>query len=76
MNPLRTTPPVPPDFAEVFVKGGWRLAERLYGASTPVLQKWIAMSGGRELHARRAAEQQCGPRSGGSPAVNIAPVAE
>jgi hypothetical protein len=48
-------PPPPPEFAENFIKGGWRLVERLYGARTDLLLKWIELSGGEDLHARRRA---------------------
>jgi hypothetical protein len=50
---LRTIPTCPPEFAAEFVTGGWRRVERLYNARTDLLLKWIAMSGGEELHRRR-----------------------
>jgi len=53
MIQARKIPPCPPLFAETFVKGGWRLVERQYGARTDLLLKWIEMSGGDELYARR-----------------------
>jgi hypothetical protein len=58
-------PPVPADFPAVFIKGGHRLAERMFGCSTPVLNKWIEWCerDGR-LRADRAAVQPCGPRVG------------
>lgn len=52
-QPLRHIPPVPPYFAEDFVAGGWRQVERLYGARTDLLLKWIEMSGGEGLYERR-----------------------
>lgn len=51
----RIIPAPPPEFADEFVRGGWRRVERLYGARTDLLLKWIEMSGGRELHLRRRA---------------------
>lgn len=50
---LRHVPPVPPEFAARFVSGGWREVERIYGARTDLLLKWIAMSGGEDLHRLR-----------------------
>ncbi len=52
--PTRLIQPAPPEFAEEFVRGGWRRVERLYGARTDTLLKWIEMCGGQELHKRRA----------------------
>ena len=49
----RPIPPCPPEFAEEFVRGGWRRVERLYNARTDLLLKWIEMSGGPALYARR-----------------------
>lgn len=53
MTLLRHVPPVPPGFADSFVTGGWRQVERLYGARTDLLLKWIEMSGGPSLHEQR-----------------------
>jgi hypothetical protein len=50
---LRHVPPVPPEFPARFVEGGWREVERIYGARTDLLLKWIAMSGGDDLHKLR-----------------------
>ena len=50
---LRHIPAVPPRFAEIFVEGGWRDVERMYGARTDLLLKWIEMSGGADLYRRR-----------------------
>lgn len=50
---LRHVPPVPPGFADSFVLGGWRQVERLYGARTDLLLKWIELSGGERLLAER-----------------------
>ena len=49
----RHIPPVPPYFADDFVRGGWREVERLYGARTDLLLKWIELSGGEKLYQRR-----------------------
>jgi hypothetical protein len=51
--PPRPIPACPPAFAETFVRGGWREVERQYGARTDLLLKWIEMSGGEDLYARR-----------------------
>lgn len=56
----KVTPPPPAEFAAEFVRGGWRRVERLYGARTDRLLKWIEMAGGAELYAKRRAA-----RSGG-----------
>ena len=49
----RPIPPPPPEFAEEYVRGGWRRVERLYNARTSLVLKWIALSGGDELERRR-----------------------
>lgn len=41
---IRTIPPAPPEFAEVFGRGGWELVELLYGGRTTLHRKWIAMT--------------------------------
>jgi hypothetical protein len=52
----RVTPPTPPEFKAQFLKGGWRQVERIYGARTDLLLKWIAHVGGLPaLQAERAA---------------------
>lgn len=73
MNPNGKMPPVPPGFPDRFVKDGWRACERLYHAGTPVLVKWIEMSGGPVLIAKRAAAQTCGRRAGGPPVNPVRP---
>jgi hypothetical protein len=50
---LRHVPTVPEGFAARFIAGGWREVERIYGARTDLLLKWIEMSGGEDLYARR-----------------------
>lgn len=50
---LRQVPPVPPGFTDRFLADGWRGVERVYGARTDLLLKWIEMSGGEALHERR-----------------------
>lgn len=42
---VRTFPQPPPEFAEQFADGGWRRVERIYGARTSLIRKWIAMTG-------------------------------
>lgn len=62
---LRHIPPVPPGFADRFLADGWRGIERVYGARTDLLLKWIEMSGGEELYQKRRAhmrENGIGPR--------------
>ena len=49
----RIVPSCPPEFADEFVRGGWRRVERLYNCRTDLLLKWIEMSGGEELQQRR-----------------------
>jgi hypothetical protein len=50
---IRTFNAVPPEFLDQFVEGGWRRVERIYGARTSQIRKWIAMTGADV--ARRAA---------------------
>lgn len=50
---LRHVPAVPEGFAVRFVAGGWREVERIYGARTDLLLKWIEMSGGNDLYEQR-----------------------
>lgn len=53
---IRTIPPPPPEFAEVFQRGGWHLVELLYGGRTDLHRKWVAMTGAkpRRPKTRRA----------------------
>lgn len=52
----RAIPPCPPEFRQEFLKGGWRQVERIYGARTDLILKWIGMCGGlAALQAERAA---------------------
>lgn len=46
---------VPPEFAQVFVRGGWRLMERLYGARTDANVKWLEVAGAARLRQLRKA---------------------
>lgn len=41
----RTFPPPPPEFRAEFEKGGWERVEKLYGARTDVIRKWIEITG-------------------------------
>lgn len=52
----RPIPPCPEDFEEQFILGGWRQVERVFGARTKLLLKWIDMCGGQELYDKRKAE--------------------
>jgi hypothetical protein len=49
----KAVPPVPPNFVENFIVGGWRKIERMYGARDDRLLKWIEMSGGDDLYRAR-----------------------
>ena len=53
--PYASSSLVPEDFAHEFVTGGWRRVERLYGARTTVINKWIEACGGDTLRAMRPA---------------------
>ncbi len=44
---------MPPEFPEMFVKGGWRLAEHLTGARTDLLLKWREIAGAERLDQLR-----------------------
>jgi hypothetical protein len=55
----------PAEFRDVFLRGGWKLAERTYGVSNAVLMQLIAKAGGAELLAERRAVQRCGRKAGG-----------
>lgn len=48
------TKPVPPEFREEFLKGGWRHIEHIYG-KLRCNRRWIALSGGKELLRERRA---------------------
>jgi hypothetical protein len=37
-----TTSTPPPDFAAVYIDGGWRKVERVFGASTKRIYQWLA----------------------------------
>lgn len=43
--PTKIIPPPPPEYAETFRKGGWRMVERVYGARTDLHLKWQTMLG-------------------------------
>lgn len=45
--------PPPPEFDEMFVKGGWRHVEHLTGARTDLLLKWLAQRGADRLRDLR-----------------------
>jgi hypothetical protein len=47
--------PCPPDFAEVFIRHGWRGIESAFGARREVEKRWLGECGHDELkQARRA----------------------
>jgi len=45
--------PLPSDFAEVFIREGWRGVEAAYGARTAVNKRWLREAGGEDLKRRR-----------------------
>ena len=51
--PTKTLPPLPPGFRDNFIKGGWRLCERMYGCRTDRLLAWHQIAGGVALDAER-----------------------
>lgn len=58
-QPSRRIPPVPPEFVQQFIEGGWRRIERIYGARNDLMRKWIALAGGeRHLKSLRRAYRQ------------------
>lgn len=44
---IRTIPPAPPEFAQVFEAGGWELVELLFGGRTDLHRKWVMMTGAK-----------------------------
>lgn len=42
-------PPVPPEFVEQFVIGGYRRIERIYGGRNDLVRKWMEMAGGEHM---------------------------
>lgn len=53
--PTKALPPLPPGFRDNFIRGGWRLCERMYGCRTDRLLAWHQKAGGEELNAARCA---------------------
>ncbi len=50
----RRVPPVPADFVQQFVEGGWRRIEEAFGGNKNRHRVWIALAGGEiELKQRR-----------------------
>lgn len=49
----RSMPPVPDEFDENYISGGWRKLERVYGARTTLLLKWMEIRGRERLDALR-----------------------
>ena len=50
----KRVPPVPPEFVQQFVEGGWRRIERVYGGRNDLVRKWMVMAGGeRKMKAMR-----------------------
>lgn len=48
----RSFPPPPPEFADVFARGGWQLVELLYGGRTTLHRKWVAMTGAKPRYPK------------------------
>lgn len=68
----RPLPPVDPaEVRATFLRGGWRLLERNYGSSSPVLQQLIALAGGPALLAERAMLQGRGRKAGGNTVKSV-----
>lgn len=55
MRPPRPYPPMPPEFIDEFIKGGWRRVERLYNVRTDLMVKWLNDAGKVALIAKRKA---------------------
>lgn len=55
---VRTIPPPPPEFAEQFALGGWERVERIYGARSDLVRKWIALTGAQCRRAMKGAVAQ------------------
>lgn len=55
----------PEEVRSIYQRGGWRLLERNYGTSSPVIQQLIAIIGGQEAKQERAAVQRTGRKAGG-----------
>jgi hypothetical protein len=71
---VRAVPACPPEFAEEFILGGWRRVERIYGARTDLLVKWIEMCGGEALESQRRAHMRdrgAGGNAGARQAVGV-----
>lgn len=50
--------PVPPGFAETFVRWGWRGVETVFGSRTGCNKRWLIESGGCMLIAERRLYRQ------------------
>lgn len=50
---VRTIPPPPPEFPEQFELGGWERVERIYGARSDLVRKWIALTGATTRRKRK-----------------------
>lgn len=62
--------PLPINFKTRFIEGGWKLVEKHYGSSNPMLMAWWAMAGGSELDSQRRAVQRTGRKAGGNVGVS------
>ena len=50
----KRVPPLPPEFVQQFVEGGWRRIERVYGGRNDLVRKWMVLAGGeRKMKAMR-----------------------
>lgn len=50
--------PVPPGFAEMFIRWGWRGVETAFGSRTECNKRWIEECGGEELVSQRRAYRE------------------
>jgi len=51
---VRTIPLPPPEFAEQFALGGWERVERIYGARTDLVHKWVILTGAQTRRSKTA----------------------
>ncbi|QEH79927.1 hypothetical protein EIK56_18025 [Sphingomonas sp. C8-2] len=45
----RRIPPVPIEFVDQFLEGGYRRIERIYGGRNDLVRKWMEMAGGEHV---------------------------
>lgn len=57
---VRTIPAPPPEFPEEFARGGWERVERIYGARSDLVRKWIAITGAKCRRPKTAGKRREG----------------